>query len=73
VGLIGSRSTQARRRAALRRAGFSDEELARIHGPVGLDLGGRKPAEIALAILAEIVAARHSRRGGMLSAQVQSD
>ena len=37
--------------------------------PVGLDLGGREPAEIALAILAEIVAVRHGRRGGMLSAR----
>jgi xanthine dehydrogenase accessory factor len=61
VGLIGSRTTQAKRRAALREAGFGDPELARIHGPVGLDLGGREPAEIALAILAEIVAMRHGR------------
>jgi len=67
VGLIGSRTTQAKRKAALREAGFGEAELARIHGPVGLDLGGRKPAEIALAILAEIVAARHGRRGRMLS------
>jgi xanthine dehydrogenase accessory factor len=67
VGLIGSRTTQAKRQAALREAGFDEEELARIHGPVGLDLGGREPAEIALAILAEIVAVRHGRRGGMLS------
>ena len=58
VGLIGSRTTQAKRKAALREAGFGEAELARIHGPVGLDLGGREPAEIALAILAEIVAVR---------------
>ena len=63
VGLIGSRKTQAKRKAALREAGFSDVDLARIHGPVGLDLGGREPAEIALAILAEIVAVRHGRCG----------
>ena len=69
VGLIGSRTTQAKRKAALREEGFGEAELARIHGPVGLDLGGREPAEIALAILAEIVAVRHGRRGGMLSAQ----
>lgn len=62
VGLIGSRRTQAKRQAALREAGLSEVELARIHGPVGLDLGGREPAEIALAILAEIVAVRHGRR-----------
>jgi xanthine dehydrogenase accessory factor len=68
VGLIGSRTTQAKRKTALREAGFGEAELARIHGPVGLDLGGREPAEIALAILAEIVAARHGRSGGKLSA-----
>jgi xanthine dehydrogenase accessory factor len=61
VGLIGSRTTQAKRKAALREEGFSEAELARIHGPIGLDLGGREPAEIALAILAEIVAVRHGR------------
>jgi len=61
VGLIGSRKTQAKRKAALREAGFGETEMARIHGPVGLDLGGRKPAEIALAILAEIVAVQHGR------------
>jgi len=61
IGLIGSRSTQAKRRAALREAGFTEAEMARIHGPVGLDLGGREPAEIALAILAEIVAVQHGR------------
>ena len=67
VGLIGSRTTQAKRRAALQDAGFSEAKLARIHGPVGLDLGGREPVEIALAILAEVVAVRHGRGGGMLS------
>ena len=69
VGLLGSRITQAKRKAALREEGFGEAELARIHGPVGLDLGGREPAEIALAILAEIVAVRHGRRGGKLSTQ----
>jgi len=67
IGLIGSRTTQARRRAALQEAGFDEVDLGRIHGPVGLDLGGREPAEIALAILAEIVAVRHGRDGGKLS------
>ncbi len=59
VGLLGSTTTQEKRRAALRDRGFCDEDLARIHGPVGLDLGGRRPAEIALAILAEIVAVQN--------------
>ena len=66
VGLIGSHATQAKRKAALREVGFSDAELACIHGPVGLDLGGREPAEIALAILAEIVAVRYGREGSGL-------
>jgi len=43
----------------LRERGFEDRDLDRIHGPVGLDLGGRRPAEIALAILAEIVAVQN--------------
>jgi len=59
IGLLGSMTTQAKRHSALREKGFGDEDLARIHGPVGLDLGGRQPAEIALAILAEIVAERN--------------
>jgi xanthine dehydrogenase accessory factor len=59
IGLLGSATTQAKRHSALREKGFDHEDLARIHGPVGLDLGGRQPAEIALAILAEIVAERN--------------
>jgi xanthine dehydrogenase accessory factor len=58
IGLLGSHTTQAKRRAALAERGFSGDALARIHGPVGLDLGGREPEAIALAILAEIVAKR---------------
>jgi xanthine dehydrogenase accessory factor len=61
VGAIGSRNTQRGRRARLREAGMSEEQVARLRGPVGLDLGGRTPVEIALAVIAEIVAVR---RGG---------
>jgi xanthine dehydrogenase accessory factor len=61
VGAIGSKKTQADRRARLLDAGVTEEQLGHLHGPIGLDLGGREPAETALAILAEIVAAR---RGG---------
>lgn len=61
IGAIGSKKTQAERRARLREAGFSEAEVARLHGPIGLDLGGREPAEIALAILAEITAVRYGR------------
>lgn len=56
VCLLGSGTTQAKRCHALFREGFTEAELVRIHGPVGLDLGGRSPAEIALAVIAEIVA-----------------
>jgi xanthine dehydrogenase accessory factor len=61
VGAVGSRKTQGDRRERLREAGLSDAELDQLRGPVGLDLGGRAPAETALAIMAEIVA---ERRGG---------
>lgn len=61
VGALGSKKTQARRAAALREAGVPEERIARIHSPIGLDLGGRRPDEIALAIVAEIVAARHGK------------
>jgi xanthine dehydrogenase accessory factor len=63
VGAVGSRKTQADRRARLREAGVSDDDLARLHGPIGLDLGGRAPAETALAIMAEIVADRYGATG----------
>jgi xanthine dehydrogenase accessory factor len=55
VGAIGAKRTQERRRAALTEQGFSDADLDRIHGPAGIDLGGRSPAQVALAIAAEIV------------------
>ncbi|HYK96099.1 MAG TPA: XdhC family protein [Candidatus Dormibacteraeota bacterium] len=58
VGAIGSRKTQADRRRRLVEMGLTEAQLAELHGPIGLDLGGREPAETALAILAEIVAAR---------------
>jgi len=61
VGAVGSRKTQADRRARLLEAGVAPADLDRLRGPIGLDLGGRLPAETALAILAEVVA---ERRGG---------
>jgi xanthine dehydrogenase accessory factor len=59
VGAIGSRKTQTARRDWLKSQGLSDEVVARIHGPIGLDLGGRHPAETALSILAEMTAIRY--------------
>ncbi|MEO7665363.1 MAG: XdhC/CoxI family protein [Candidatus Limnocylindrales bacterium] len=61
VGAVGSRKTQADRRARLAESGLGPADFERLHGPIGLDLGGRDPAETALAIMAEIVA---DRRGG---------
>lgn len=63
VGAIGSRRTQDDRRARLRAAGLSEADLARLRGPIGLDLGGRDPAETALAVMAEVVAARFGGSG----------
>jgi xanthine dehydrogenase accessory factor len=61
VGAIGSRGTREQRDERLREAGVTDDEIARIHGPIGLKIGARAPEEIALAILAEVVATRHGR------------
>jgi xanthine dehydrogenase accessory factor len=62
VGALGSRSMQRSRNDALREAGVAQEQIDRIHGPIGLDLGGRTPEEIALAIIAEVVQVKHARR-----------
>ena len=63
VGAVGSRKTQADRRERLRRAGVGEEALLRLRGPIGLDLGGRAPAETALAIMSEVVATRFGGSG----------
>ncbi len=59
VGALGSRANTAKRKERLALFDLSAEEIARLHGPIGLDLGGRTPAEIAVSILAEVVAVRH--------------
>jgi xanthine dehydrogenase accessory factor len=61
VGALGSQKTQADRRRRLLEEGLSEEQLARLNGPIGLDLGAETPEEIALAIMAEIVAARRNK------------
>ncbi|MEU6215469.1 XdhC/CoxI family protein [Streptomyces sp. NPDC047023] len=67
VGAMGSRRTHAERLARLREAGVSERALARLHSPIGLDLGGRSPEETALSIAAEIVARRCGGTGLPLS------
>jgi len=62
IGALGSRTTQAKRRRRLLEAGLSEAQLARLHGPIGLDLGARTPEEIALAVMAQIVAVRNGRQ-----------
>jgi molybdopterin adenylyltransferase len=66
VGVMGSRRHVAHYVEDLRSRGFTEEDLDRIRSPLGLDLGGRRPEEIALSIAAGLVAARHERDGGWL-------
>ncbi|MBV8410342.1 MAG: XdhC family protein [Alphaproteobacteria bacterium] len=67
VGALGSRRTHARRKERLAEAGISEEQFARIHGPVGLNIGAKSPAEIAVSILGQIIEVR-ARRLEALSA-----
>lgn len=67
IGVIGSRRTQVQRRERLRSEGYTEDDIARLSGPIGLDIGAVTPEEIALSILAEMVARQHGRPGGFLS------
>ena len=61
VGALGSRRTHAKRAQRLKEQGYTEDEFARIHAPIGLDIGARTPAEIAVAILAQVLAAKNRR------------
>ena len=61
IGAQGSRVTHERRKQDLKQQGFSDADLARIRAPIGLDIGSRTPAELAVAILAEVLAVQYDR------------
>ena len=66
IGAMGSRETRRQHMEQLRAEGVSAEFLQTVYGPVGLDLGARSPEEMALSIMAEILAARYGREGGHL-------
>ena len=59
VGALGSKTTQAKRRQRLLDEGLTEAQLDRLHGPIGLQIGAGTPEEIAMSIMAEIVAARN--------------
>ncbi len=67
IGAIGSRKTNIDRRRRLAEAGVSEEQIARVRGPIGLDIGAVSPEEMAISILAEIIAVRRGRAGGFLA------
>jgi xanthine dehydrogenase accessory factor len=66
IGALGSRKTTADRNCRLREAGISEEQLARVHAPCGLDIGSSTPEEVAISVLAEIIAERSKRPGSAL-------
>jgi xanthine dehydrogenase accessory factor len=68
IGAIGSRKTSAERRDRLQESGIPQDQVDRIHAPIGLDIGGRSPEEMAISILGEIIAERNGRGGGSLRA-----
>jgi xanthine dehydrogenase accessory factor len=64
IGALGSRKTQAQRRERMKTQGFTDAQLDRIHGPVGLDIGALSPAEIAVSIVAQIIDVLRPKKKG---------
>lgn len=70
IGALGSRKTHAKRKDRLAEAGISEEQFARVHGPVGLSIGARSPAEIAISILGQIVEVRARRLEALAAPKV---
>jgi xanthine dehydrogenase accessory factor len=74
VGVLGTRKNIGKRLAALREMGLTEKQLGRLRAPIGTNIGAILPDEIALSVLAEIVAAKHGmQRVGELMAAVQQD
>jgi xanthine dehydrogenase accessory factor len=67
VGLLGARRRLPERLAPLRDAGVAEEVLARVHAPIGLDIGGKAPWEVAVSVIGEIMALRYARESGSTS------
>ena len=59
IGSLGSKKTHGGRVERLTEAGYSDAEIARIHAPIGLNIGGKSPAEIAISIMAQVTEVLH--------------
>jgi xanthine dehydrogenase accessory factor len=73
VGVLGARRRLPERMARLRAAGVGPAALARLKGPIGLDLGGKAPWEVAVAVVGEIIAERSARAGGSLSGDREAE
>ena len=70
IGALGSKRTHARRKERLAEVGITDEMFARIHGPVGLNIGAKSPAEIAVSILGQIIEVRARRLEALAAPKV---
>ena len=70
IGALGSRKTHAKRKERLAQVGITDEMFARVHGPVGLNIGAKSPAEIAVSILGQIIEVRARRLEALAAPKV---
>lgn len=71
IGALGSKANNAKRRERLALFDLTAQEIDRLHGPVGLDIGSRTPPEIAVSILAQLISLRNQKAGTSVSGQLQ--